>query len=236
MKVGLASSARDSGSPPPPGAAPEPRSLSELAYQQLVRLITRLELPPGAVIVEKELMARLGIGRTPIREALQRLAMEGLVVHRPNRGMFVAEITAPGVQQIYEFRSLIDAQLVRLAAQRATLADVAELEAICRQLDAASRTDDLDRYVTLDRLFYDVLARSSANQYLAEVVPRIFHLHIRLWFYISARERGSGDVAKAHAEMACAVTKAVKHGDADKAAIAIQAYVARRHQDLRDLL
>ena len=79
---------------------PAPRSLADQAYQLLVAKITRLELPPGAVLVEKALMVDLGIGRTPIREALQRLAMEGLVTHLPNRGMLVADITATGVQHI----------------------------------------------------------------------------------------------------------------------------------------
>jgi DNA-binding GntR family transcriptional regulator len=215
---------------------PEPRSLSERAYGMLVRLITRLELEPGAVLVEKELIIRLGIGRTPIREALQRLAVEGLVVHRPNRGMFVAEITASGVQQIYEFRALIDASLVRLAAQRATPDQIEELRAVCRELAEATRTDDLDCYVALDRMFYDVLARSAQNAYLAEVVPRIFHLHVRLWFFISARERSTGSVAKAHAEMAGAVAAAIARRDGEGAARAIEAYVARRHQDIKKLI
>ena len=67
----------------------EPRSLAEKAYQLLVRKITQMEYVPGSLLVEKNLMEELGIGRTPIREALQRLAIEGLVDHMPNRGMFV---------------------------------------------------------------------------------------------------------------------------------------------------
>jgi DNA-binding GntR family transcriptional regulator len=150
--------------------------------------------------------------------------------------MFVAEIAPSGVQQIYEFRALIDGHLARLAAERATPEQIAELKAIHRELGAASRSDDLDLYVALDRMFYDVLARSAQNSYLAEVVPRIFHLHLRLWFFISARERSPGRVAKAHAEMARAVVEAVAKRDGEAAARAIEAYVARRHQDMKNLL
>ena len=214
----------------------EPRSLAERAYQQLVRMITRLELEPGRLIVEKELTASLGIGRTPVREALQRLAMEGLVAHLPNRGMYVADITTTGVQNIYEFRSMIDAHLVRLAAQRATPVQASELLKLHERFIEASVANDIDDYVELDRTFYSILAGAARNIYLAEVVPRIFHLHLRLWFYISVRRGAWQDVAMAHAEMAGGVAQAVAAHNPDAAETAIRSYIARRHQDMRDLL
>jgi DNA-binding GntR family transcriptional regulator len=214
----------------------EPRSLAERAYRQLVRLITRLELPPGSLIVEKELTLRLGIGRTPMREALQRLAIEGLVVHQPNRGMFVTDVTTSGVQSIYEFRSIIDASLARLAAQRATLEQTRQLLELHDRLVAASRAGNIDDYVELDRSFYGILAAAAQNDYLTEAVPRIFHLHLRLWFYISARRGDWQNVANAHAEMAGSVARAVAQRAPDDAQHAITSYIARRHQDLHDLL
>jgi DNA-binding GntR family transcriptional regulator len=213
-----------------------PRSLAEQAYQLLMRMITRLELAPGSLIVEKELMAALGIGRTPIREALQRLAMEGLVVHMPNRGMFVADITTQSVQHIYEFRALIDGPLVRLAAERATPEQIEELGLLHERFLSAKAADDVDAYVELLRRFYTVLAAAAENIYLAEVIPRIFNLHLRLWFYISSKRGGWHDVAKAHTEMAGAVAAAIRDRDADRAEAAMETYIAGRHQDMRDLL
>jgi DNA-binding GntR family transcriptional regulator len=217
-------------------AVREPRSLAERAYRLLVRMITRLEMSPGSLIVEKELTIRLGIGRTPVREALQRLAIEGLVVHQPNRGMFVADITTSGVQSIYEFRSIIDAHLVRLAAQRASPQQVRDLLELHARFIEASLAGNIDDYVELDRSFYAILAAAAQNLYLTEAVPRIFHLHLRLWFYISARRGGWQDVARAHAEMAGAVARAISARDPDGAEAAIKSYIARRHQDMRDLL
>ncbi|MCL4765821.1 MAG: GntR family transcriptional regulator [Hyphomicrobiaceae bacterium] len=214
----------------------EPRSLAERAYRQLVRLITRLELPPGSLIVEKELTLRLGIGRTPVREALQRLAIEGLVVHQPNRGMFVTDVTTAGVQNIYEFRSIIDGNLVRLAAQRATAEQRRHLLELHDRFVAASRAGNIDDYVELDRCFYGTLAAAAQNEYLTEVVPRIFNLHLRLWFYISVQRGGWQDVADAHAEMAGRVARAIAQQEPDDAQRAITSYIARRHQDMRDLL
>jgi len=215
---------------------PEPRSLAERAYHAIVHMITQLELVPGSLIVEKELTEDLEIGRTPVREALQRLAMEGLVVHQLNRGMFVADITASGVQQIYEFRSLIDGQVVRLAAQRASRTQVDELEEVHEALVKAIDDDDADAYVALDRCFYRVLADCAQNVYLAEVIPRIFNQHLRLWFFISSRRGEWRDVARSHSEMIGDVVRAVRNRNSDEAELAIKSYISGRHKDMRDLL
>ena len=213
-----------------------PRSLAERAYQQLVRDITRLALAPGEVLAEKALMERLAIGRTPIREALQRLAIEGLVVHLPNRGMFVAEITATSVQHIYEFRALIDGHAARLAATRGGADDIADLAGLHDALVRATEDDDIDRYVAMDRLFYDVLANAAGNVYLAEVIPRIFNLHLRLWFFISNKTGGWHGIARSHEEMTRSVADAVARRDPDAAEQAMKSYISKRHQDLREIL
>jgi DNA-binding GntR family transcriptional regulator len=215
---------------------PDPRSLTDKAYQLLVEKLTRLELVPGAPLVEKTLSAGLGIGRTPIREALQRLAAEGLVTHHPNRGMFVAEISATNVQQIYDFRMAIDGYAARLAAVRATERDVAELKALQVKLVRATEEDDIDAYVAHDRQFYDVLARVAQNVYLAETMQKIFNLHLRLWFLISNRLGTWHEIARAHEEMTKGIVDAIALHDPDRAELAVKIYISRRHQDLRDLL
>lgn len=213
-----------------------PRSLAEQAYQLLVKKITRLELAPGAVLAEKSLMVELGIGRTPIREALQRLAMEGLVSHLPNRGMFVSDISATSVQHIYEFRALIDGYAARLAATRASEADIEELTAIQEGLVQATEEDDIDRYVDLDWRFYEVLSAAAQNTYVAEVVPRIFNLHLRLWFFISKRVGDWHGIAAAHEEMSQGVVAAIARRQPEEAEMAMKMYIARRHQEIRELL
>ena len=213
-----------------------PRSLAEQAYQLLVKKITRLELAPGAVLAEKALMVELGIGRTPIREALQRLAMEGLASHLPNRGMFVSDISATSVQHIYEFRALIDGYAARLAATRASEADIEELTAIQEGLVQATEEDDIDRYVDLDWRFYDVLSAAAQNTYVAEVVPRIFNLHLRLWFFISKRAGDWHGIACAHEEMSEGVVAAIARHQPEEAEMAMKMYIARRHQEIRELL
>ena len=216
--------------------AGDPRSLTEKAYQLLVRKITRLELAPGAAMGEKALVESLGIGRTPIREALQRLSAEGLVVHLPNRGMFVSEINTSNAQHIYEFRALIDGQAAHLAALRASEKDVRDLMAMHLRLAEAVDADDLDGFVDYDRLFYATLARAAQNIYLGEVIPRIFNLHLRLWFLISEKLGGWRGIAKAHADMTRGVVDAIERGDPDEAEMAVKIYVHGRHKEIRELL
>ena len=213
-----------------------PRSLAERAYEMLVREITRLDLAPGEVLADKALTERFDIGRTPMREALQRLAREGLVVHLPNRGMFVSEISAASVQQIYEFRSLIDGHAARLAATRASADEMDDLTALHEALVDATERDDIDTYVVMDRLFYEVLAHAAQNVYLAEVIPRIFNLHLRLWFFISQKVGGWHTIARSHEEMTRGVADAIRRRNPNEAELAMKAYITRRQQDIRGLL
>ncbi len=214
----------------------DPRSLSEKAYQMLVRKITRLELEPGAAISDKYIMEVLAIGRTPIREALQRLSTEGLVVHIPNRGMYVSEVDASNVQHIYEFRALIDGQAARLAALRSSAKDTRDLLTIQLHLAGAIDNDDLDGFVEHDRKFYATLANAAKNIYLGEVIPRIFNLHLRLWFVISDKIGGWHEIARAHADMVRDIVNAIERGDPEEAEMAVKFYVYRRHKEIREVL
>ena len=92
--------------------------MSEQAYQQIRRMIIRLDLAPGAVVREDDLQRQLGIGRTPIREALQRLAREQFVTVVPRRGMFVSRIDVAELSMLYETRAVIEPYAARLACAR----------------------------------------------------------------------------------------------------------------------
>jgi DNA-binding GntR family transcriptional regulator len=213
-----------------------PVSFAEKAYQLLVRKITRLELAPGAVLVEKNLMAELEIGRTPIREALQRLAAEGLVQHLPNRGMLVSDLSAANVESIYEFRALVEGAAARLAATRATEADIRELESLDELLNQATKNVNIDEFVALDWRFHETLGRASKNMYLEEAVPRIFNLHLRLWFYIYSKVGSWHPVAHTHDEMTKSLVLAIKERSPERAEEVMTSYIAQRHQEIKSLL
>jgi len=210
--------------------------LSDQAYSLLLRKIIRLELAPGAPLLEKELIESLSIGRTPIRESLQRLANEGLVNHLPNRGMFVAEISANSVRSIYEFRSLIEGQTARLAAIRATTADIKHLETLNERLTNSTEGKELDGYIACDQDFHNALAQASGNRYLQSAVSEIFNLHLRLWFFISRESNNLESSTGAHDEMTTCVVSAIRNRSPDDAERAITNYISKRHKELIELL
>src|SRR5947199_10665499 len=111
-------------------------SLADRAYLSIRDLIVSLELPPSALIDERQLVETLGIGRTPVREALRRLAQEQLVEVFPRRGMFVTGVDVRDLARISEVRQALEPAAARLAAERATADERAELRALLTEIGA----------------------------------------------------------------------------------------------------
>ena len=118
----------------------EAASLADRAYHAIREMIVSLELRPGAVIDERSLMEQLGIGRTPTREALRRLAQEGLVEVYPRRGMFVTNVEIRDLASLAEVRSVLESHVARLAAERATDDDRDALERLLEERGSTVRS------------------------------------------------------------------------------------------------
>lgn len=152
-------------------------------------LILHGELPSGARLGEVELAARLGVSRTPIREALSRLAAEGLVEIVPNRGARVASWTLAELQDVFDVRTALEPRMTALAVARAGPADVAALDELTRAMIAVGTPgpeQDLDAIVPLNRAFHDrlvalaaqpVMAAALAGAVRAPIVLRNFHAY-----------------------------------------------------------
>lgn len=207
-------------------------SLTDKAYQTLAHKIVTLDLAPGSVLTEGTLMKELKIGRTPIREALQRLIAEGLVTHLHHRGMLVAEVRAADVQQIYEFRSQIEGYAARLAATRMTPAQIDELQRIHTALDLAGAELDIERFITQDRLFHELLARGAQNGYLETVLLNIYNLHLRLWYYLFKKQGGLQETVHEHQEL----IEALLRRDPEQSEQVMRRYVARVASQIKDIL
>ena len=147
----------------------------------LRRMIIEGELPDGAAIEDAEMMQRLEIGRTPLREALQRLAEEDLLRRRPNRGYFVSEISASDLLHIFEIREQLEILCARKAAERARPQDIADYAAWLDEVRAGVAEENLDRgwNLKMDERFHDILATASGNAYLPGAVQRYYGLSVR---------------------------------------------------------
>src|SRR5574341_75639 len=196
-------------------------SLSGQAYQRLRDQIITLKLPPGAPLQEAELMQELGLGRTPVREALQRLACEGLVVSRRRRGAFVANIAVTDLQQLFELRRTVEGFAAALASERATESDVNAMERILAELEDPHRQADIQIHIEIDRAFHLALVRSSHNKFLQVTASRLFFLNLRLW-YLALDKIGPMHGA---IEQHRAVLEAIKRRDGLAAEAAIRDHI-----------
>jgi DNA-binding GntR family transcriptional regulator len=194
-------------------------------------MIVTLELPPLAAIDEQALMENLQLGRTPIREALQRLAMEGLVLVAPRRGMFVADISIIDLQKIFEARLVLEGFCARLAAQRVTPEQLAELEALVHELQRV-KDGDARALMDIDEGFHNLLYEAADNEFLADTLRRLHALSFRLWHLVLER---LGDVRRAM-EQHVEITSALKAKDADLAEELIKKHVFEFQQEIKAVL
>lgn len=156
-------------------------SLSERAYLAIRDMIVSLELRPGSVIDERELMDRLQVGRTPTREALRRLAREKLVDVYPRRGTFVSSVEIRDLESLCDVRSVLEPYAARLAAERASAAEHEELRGLIKELRAQARLTDRE-LMDLDRRIHLQVYRCAHNAFLEATLEEYYLLALRIWF------------------------------------------------------
>lgn len=159
---------------------------SDFAYDELKQLIVTVQLPPDSLISEREMMARLGVGRTPLREALQRLASDHLVRAVPRRGYFVAGVTYRGALHSYELRKCVEGLAARLAAQRASTEHRDRLRALLHEAQEGMATEADRWHLTMDAKLHDLVAEASGNPYIRQVLGELHDVSVRE-LYVSKR-------------------------------------------------
>ena len=205
-------------------------SLAERAYDAIRRMIIRLELAPGGVVREAELQATLGIGRTPIREALQRLARDHFVTVIPRRGMFVSTIDVAELSMLYETRAIMEPYAARLATIRGTRADWDEMAEVLADTERPGvRPDEL---IELDRRCHEIIWRAAGNRFLTNTLDTLYAQSDRLWHMYLSDVADMGHAVEEHA----AIHDALQLGDADKVAMLIEAHVKSFDAQVRDAL
>jgi DNA-binding GntR family transcriptional regulator len=150
-------------------------SVVDLAYERIRQLVLDGDVAPGARLAQVELAERLGISRTPVREALRRLSAEGLVDSHPNRGFWVAELSLDAVLRRLEVRVLLEPGIARLAAERRSTRHLAELErAIAREERARTGLAAHDA----SREFHFVLARATGNDEHVRILDSLWLVEV----------------------------------------------------------
>jgi DNA-binding GntR family transcriptional regulator len=188
-------------------AEAEDGTLTDRAYRELEEMIVTLQLSPGTVLSEQALAVRLKIGRTPIREALQRLARDGLVVIMPRRGIMVSEINLRLQLRLLEVRRELERLMASLAAERATPEERREFAEVAEaMLAAAAKADDI-AFMRLDQRFNILIATAARNEFARRSMGLMNALSRRFWYQHYQQVADLPLAAKLHAAVAEAVSQ-----------------------------
>ena len=221
--------------PNPPGAIELIRShsLATVVRHEIERRILAGEIVPGAKLTEADMAAELRVSRGPVREAFRALEQAGLLRNEKNRGVFVRSLTHFEADELYEVRAGLDALIGRLAAERCTPAQVAELRDLLRGMQKAARARNVDEYYPLNVRFHDALAQFSGNATLLSTYRRLvneLHLYRR-----ETLAHGPGSFPTSTHEHQ-AIVDAVASGDADRAALLLHEHAMDSRRRLHQAL
>jgi DNA-binding GntR family transcriptional regulator len=206
--------------------------LADRAYDELRDRIVTLQIAPGAPIDEDLVGEQLGMGRTPVREAIKRLALENLVTVFPRRGTFASEINITDLAHISDVRVQLEGQAAFRAAQRLTAEARIELEGLVSGLDQAEAAGDHKALMALDAAVHRFVYRAAGNPYLEETLSRYFNLSLRIWYLALDRLPHVGARVHEHRE----VLAAILDGEPERARSVMAEHVETFEREIRAVL
>ncbi len=180
--------------------------LRDVVFNTLRQAILRGELKPGERLMEIQLANKLGVSRTPIREAIRKLELEGLVLMIPRRGAEVAEITEKSLRDVLEVRGALEELAVKLACQKITDEQIQELRVAEKEFEQALSSGDVTVYAEADVRFHDVIYRATDNQRLIQL---LFNLREQMYRYrveYLKREESHGTLLVEHKKIIETIT------------------------------
>jgi len=190
-----------------------PSTLVEEIVRFLTERIVRGEFKPGARLVEEDLAREFNVSRPPIRESLRVLEQKGLVTIIPRKGARISEPTPKAVEDIYACRSALTGTAARLAVRNMTPAELARFEEIVAEMRRAAKSNDLERYFTLNVEFHDNVASASRNSQLVQLLHVLGLQVLRLRHTSLSLPRRMQQSSRIHEEL----LKAFRRGDGDAA-------------------
>jgi DNA-binding GntR family transcriptional regulator len=204
--------------------------LSDRAYAAIRDRLVALEIAPGAPLDEDGLMAELGVGRTPVREAIRRLALEGLIVVYPRRGTFASSVNITSLSDITDVRAQLEPHAAERAARMADAADRDDVAALLAQLDDAPRSQRA--LIDLDTRIHRFVHRCSRNPYLMRDLDRYLNMSVRIWYVTFDRLPPMHDPVGEHR----ALLRAIAAGDAATARRVALEHVLAFERQMRSAL
>ncbi|MEZ4701502.1 MAG: GntR family transcriptional regulator [Rhodothermales bacterium] len=206
----------------------EPRRLSEVAYERLRDAITRGDLPPGTPLAENTLSAEMNISRTPVREALQQLAQEGLVQVIPGRAVTVAAPSMEEVMNVVHMRALLEPEVSRLAALSASAQDIAAMQDAVVAMAEAADAGDRARWSQADTRYHETLCGACKNTLLGRLAMQMRN---RIHYMINDPQTAPTRVRTCTDEHQL-IIDAIARRDADAAEAATREHIGKLRKSL----
>lgn len=197
------------------------QSLRDLAYETIKHRIITCAFKPGEYINEAQVSAALGLGRTPVHQAIDRLMLDGMVKVIPRKGVIVKPVSLDEVLHIIEARLMIEPAAVRFATARADDAEIGALDDILGRAQEWSSLRNVEQMMLLDREFHLVLARAARNDVLVDILRRLHERSLRFWFISLTDVSHHSDVQDEHG----AILRAVRERDSDAAEAAMRRHI-----------
>ena len=206
--------------------------LADRAYRALRDRLVTLRIPPGSPIDEDAIGRELKMGRTPVREAIKRLALENLVTVFPRRGTFASEINITDLAHISDVRAQLEGHAAYRAAERITDAQRAELAGLLAELDIRHGSDNLEELMELDATVHRFIYRCANNPFLEETLGRYLNLSLRIWYLVIERLPHLFARVHEHEEL----LRAIVDGHADRAHEIVGEHIATFDDEIRSVL
>lgn len=208
--------------------------LADRAYDELRDRIVTLKIAPGAPIDEDLIGEQLGMGRTPVREAIKRLSLENLVTVYPRRGTFASEINITDLAHISDVRVVLEGHAAYRAAQRVTAEQRLELESLLNALDGHDGDGAAPhaQLMSLDAAVHRFVYRAAGNPYLEETLNRYFNLSLRIWYLVLDRLPHIVARVDEHRE----VLQDIEAGDPERARDTMATHVETFAREIRAVL
>ena len=206
--------------------------LRDMVFDVLMSAIMQGQLSPGERLLEVQLADEMGVSRTPVREAIRRLELEGFVVMVPRKGAYVAGLSINDVEEVYEIRTVLETLAVRLAAQRMQPADYAQLDDLSEKMRATWQEGNVDNWVSLDASFHELLYKFSRNERLVDMMNNIMEQLSRYRIISLANVEVRHNSLSEHQEL----IEALKRRDSEAAATAVAMHIENTKQSLINML
>lgn len=183
------------------------KPLREVVFESVRGAIISGALKPGERLMEVQLAEKLGVSRTPIREAIRKLELEGLVIMIPRKGAYVADLSIKDITEVLEIRAALEGLASGLAALRITEEEIDQIELNAKQFHKAIEDNDFDGIVQADIEFHDNIFKATRNEKLMQINNNLREQVQRFRIMYISKSNKSMDLARDHYEIAEAISK-----------------------------